>query len=387
MEDWRDEAKREYEDLKRRFRRTSSEEFNSGQWFAELVHWILKNYAETVSSDYIKRKYPGAGPANQAKKLITFASRYNAIAGGLSASAITALEVSTLGPQAVVTVPAISSVLFTDIAFSTRTQLRAVYDLSVIHGCPLSPKDAEDCYLLFHIAMGVKLHEILKVGTDLGPFIVKYNIRKLLRAGVRKALQEGLKRVGGVRLAKILTERAAMRLLLPGISIPIASGFNYYFTRRVLNIANAQMAKRGAIVLPLTRLHRLEPRFKKTIGPKLLIAIANLGDPEGWSEAQMEALRHCQSAVSMTDEEIVAFEAEFDHGVDGVIKELPDGFTKGKEELLQLAIVQAAFADDDHYDSIFADAITKLSTACGADLSQESALRRIQKERQRLSLY
>jgi hypothetical protein len=383
--DWRDDVHRDYEDLKRRFRTTTVDDLKSGNWFAESVQWILSNYARTVDATYIRRKYPGANPANQAKKVITLASKYNAIAGGLSASAITALQLSSIGPQALITVPAVVTLIGVDVAYSSRTQLRATYDLSVIHKAPLSLDDADDCYLVFLTAMGVKLHELLGgVGKTVGPRIVAYNVRKLLRAGLRRTLQEALKRVGGVRLAKILTERAMMRLLVPGISIAIASGLSYYFTRQLLRVADLQMARRGAVVQPLVRLHAREPRLSKTLGPKVLIAIADLGDPEGWCEAQMEALRHCQSALSLSDEELAEFDTYFDRGVADVIKELPDEFAKGAEDLLELALVQAAFAEDDRYDAAYAEAIATLGTACGMQLSPETALYKIQAKRRRL---
>ena len=211
--------------------------------------------------------YPGAHPSNQARKAITLAARYNGVAGGLSASAITALELSSVGPQAVFTVPAIATTIMTDVAFSTRTQLRTTYDLSVIHRAPLSLDDVEDCYLVFLTAMGVKLHELLAdVARAVGPQVVAYNIRKLLRAGLRKSLQEVLMKIGGTRLARKLTERAMMRLLVPGISIPISSGFNYYFTKQILQVANRQMIRRGAVVQPLIRLFQRQPDLEKTIG-------------------------------------------------------------------------------------------------------------------------
>ena len=134
--DWRDDVRQEYEDLKRRFGTSNIDDLQAGDWFAEFVQWILRDYGQTVNATYIRRKYPGTSPTNQARKLITLASRFNGIAGGLSASGITALELSSVGPQALITIPTVGTLVFADIAYSTRTQLRATYDLSVIHGSP-----------------------------------------------------------------------------------------------------------------------------------------------------------------------------------------------------------------------------------------------------------
>ena len=183
-----------------------------------------------------------------------------------------------------------------DVVYCTRTQLRSTYDLSVIHGAPLAMDDVEDCYFVFLTAMGVKLHEMMGgVGKAVGPQIVAYNVRKLLRMGLRKSLQEVLKKVGGVKLAGKLTERACMRLLVPGISIPIASGFNFYFTKSVLNVANKHMLRRGKVVQPLVRLYKRERSLDRTEAIKALISVVDAGDSYGWSDAQMDALREIWS--------------------------------------------------------------------------------------------
>jgi len=99
MASMKDEVRSEYQDLRDRFRGTSYEDFRRGEWFATFVRWLLENYAKQVDAEYIRRKYPGVAPANQAKKAISLASKYNGIAGGLSASAITALQLSSLAPK------------------------------------------------------------------------------------------------------------------------------------------------------------------------------------------------------------------------------------------------------------------------------------------------
>jgi hypothetical protein len=385
MDDMSDDPHKEYEDLKRRFRTTTIEDLQSGNWFAELVRWVLSNYARRVDADYMRRKFPGAGPAEQARKVTVLASRYNAIAGGLSASAITGLELSSWGPQALITVPTAVAAVGADITYTTRTLLRATYDLSVIHKAPLSLDDADDCYLIFLFALGAKVPELAGGAVKaIGPKVLAYNVRSLLRTGLRSALQNALQRIGGVWLARKLTERALMRLLVPGISIPVASTFNYYFTRHFLGVADVQMRRRGTVVQPLIRLYAREPQLSKTLAPKVLIAIADLGHQEGWCEAQMDALRYCQSALSLSDEELKEFDAYFDRSLADVVKEVPGELAKGGDDLVELAVAQAALAADDHYDAAYAKGIVEIGAGCGVQLSPEAALGKVQTKRHQL---
>lgn len=386
MSDWRDEVRQDYEEFKKRLRDTTLKDFQSGGWFAEFVQWLLQNYAKTVDAAYIRRNYPGLHPANQARKAITLAARHNAIAGGTAAAAITGLELSSIGPQAVVTVPAVATLVLADVAYCTRTQLRSTYDLSIIHGAPLSLDDVENCYLVFLTAMGVKLYELAgSLGKAVGPKVVVYNVRRLLRTGLRRALQEVLQRVGGARLARALTERAMMRLLVPGINVPIATGMNYYFTRQILNVANEQMTKRGAVVQPLIRLYKREPNLDKMVAPKILITIGDSGDPEGWSEGQMGALRHCQSTLSLDDGDLARLDAYFDRTVNDIVQEIPPLLGNSVDDVLDLAIVLAALATDDRHDIVYAETIVQLAGHLGTILSTSEVIAKIRQKRRRLS--
>ncbi|HCH61153.1 MAG TPA: hypothetical protein DFR83_00015 [Deltaproteobacteria bacterium] len=385
MAGWRDDVRRDYDDLKDRFRSTDRAAFESGDWFAHFVQWMLENYAKTLDADYLKRMYPGVSPANQAKKAIGIAAKYNGVAGGAAAAAVTALELSSLGPQAMVTVPAIGTAIMADVAYSTRTQLRSTYDLSVIHGAPLAIDDVEDCYFVFLTAMGVKLHEMAGgFGKAVGPQVIAYNVRKLLRAGLRKSLQEVLKKVGGTQLAKKLTERAAMRLLVPGIGIPVAYGFNFYFTKSVLGVANLQMRRRGKVVQPLIRLYKREKELARTAALKALIAVVDAGEPDGWSDGQMNALRHCQSTLSLSDEDLTELDEYFDREIQAVIGELPQMHPKAWDDLVQLCLVTASFASNDRHDDAYAAALATLSRRASKPLSEKQAKKAVMKSRKTL---
>ena len=384
-DDMRDRVRSDYADLKERFKDTKVEDFKSGDWFAQYVSWMLTKYSREVDAAYIRRQYPGAAPANQARKAISLAAKYNGIAGGVAAAGVTALELSSIGPQAVVTVPAIGVLIMADVGYSTRTQLRSTYDLSVIHGAPLAMDDVEDCYTVFLTAMGVKLYEMAGGwGKAVGPQIVAYNVRKLLRSGLRRSLQEVLKKVGGTRLARALTERATMRLLVPGVSVPIAYGFNHYFTKQVLNVANKQMHRRGRVVQPLIRAYKRDPAISKTAALKILISIIDAGEPEGWSDAQMDALRYCQGTLSLTDDDLSELDEYFDREIDSVLDELPTLAPKAVNDLVELVTVSSACFPDNRYDEGYAESISKLAARSSKKRTAQTIHSDIKKQRKKL---
>ena len=135
----KEDVKREYEELKNKYKNTSWDDFKKGDWFTNLIQWMLTNYSKKVDAEYIAKKYPGLTPEMKSKKIIKLASRYNAVSGGISATAITVAEAATVASAAtssLVTIPAIAVSLIGDVTFTTRTQLRSAYDLSVIYGIP-----------------------------------------------------------------------------------------------------------------------------------------------------------------------------------------------------------------------------------------------------------
>ena len=364
----KDDIRKEYEDLKRQFKGTSFEEFKSGDWFATFVRWMLEQYARNVDAAYIRRMYPGAGTDEQSKKAISLAVQYAGIAGGLSAAAVTALELSipsTGGLDAIVAVPAIGGSIMADVGYSTRLQLRSTYDLSVIHAAPLSTDDVEDCYMIFSLALNMKLGEAAKdVVKAVGPAILKYNVRRLLRSGLRKALIEILRRLIGP-IARKLTEKALMRVLVPGLSIPVSVWMNRKFTKAVLTQANVHMRRRGAVIQPLIQVFRAQPDFPKDLVVKSLIVLAQSGAPaDGWSEEQMNALRYSQKLLCCSDEEIAALEGWFERNVTQVIESLPRLGEPAAKALVQYLTVCSALNDDASHDTAYARTIATVAERC-----------------------
>lgn len=380
-EDWRGE----YERVREQFRGTSFEEFQRGAWFDRLVHWLLLEYAANVDAAYIGAKYPGASPNNQARKAIGLASKQNALAGGVSAAAVTGLQLSSVGPQAAITVPAVGLAIAADVGYSTRVQLRTAYDLSMIHGAPLAVDDIEDCHLLFCVAMGMKMSEMIgDVAKTIGPQVIAYNVRSLLRSGVRSALQAAMKRIGGVVLARKLTERALMRVMVPGLSVAISSGMNYGFTKGMLSTCDRIMRRRGKVVQPLIRIFGREPLFSKTLVLKLMIAVLESGTKEGWSEEQMNALRYSQQFLRLQDDELKAMDTYFERGVQHVVDELPAASPQIVSYLVEYLLVASALYPDNRHDSSYVESIGLISEGAAVHSSSDELRGRIKEYRREL---
>ncbi len=91
---WKGAIRREYEETRGRFSDMSYKDFVKGEWFASFTALILSNYTKRVDASYIRRKYPGLKTDHQASKAITLAARNSGIVGGLTATAVSAAELS-----------------------------------------------------------------------------------------------------------------------------------------------------------------------------------------------------------------------------------------------------------------------------------------------------
>ena len=365
------DPRKEYVDFRRKYGRTAVEDLKSGAWFIKLVQWILQTHARQVDAEYLRKKYPGAGPAHHAQKAIKLTSRYAALLGGTSAAAITALELSvpaTAGLDLVVAIPAMTLAVLADVSLVTRAQLRAVYDLSAIHGAPLDMDDAEDCYLVFAAAMGIKLAEGAgEFAKAIGPKVAAYNVRRMLRSGFREGLIAIVKKIGGTELAKKITEKALMRLLVPGISIPISATASYWFTNSILKTADKRMIRRSAVIQPVVQLYRKAPELPRETAVKALIAVLEAPKrPDGWEEGQLDALRHTQSALHLDDRALKQLDGWFDRTPEDVIGDLQALPPAAGGALIEYLVTAAALGSQPEHDVAYGTAIQKLADSTGA---------------------
>ncbi len=371
-----DDLRSAFKKMRDQFRDGAADELRSGSWLGQTVQWVLQQYSTQVNAEYLRKKYPGAGPVNQAAKAVSLASKHAAVVGGMSAAAVTGLELGAVaaGPWGVLAIPAGATVVLADVSMTTRIQLRTTYDLSALYGAPLAADDAEDCYLIFLASMGAKLGEAAgEVAMNVGPKVVAFNVRRMLRAGLRAALVEIVKRIGGTALAKKLTERVLMRVLVPGISIPVGAGLNYWFVRSICRTANHKMRRRGAAVRPLVRLFREASELPRETAVKALVTVMQSpGAAKGWEEGQLDALRHTQSALVLSDDTISGLEDWFDKKPEDVVSTLPPMNAEAGGALVEYLTTAAALATLNDSDGIYASAIGTIARGVGAPFEPSS---------------
>ena len=57
-----EDPRRAYQELRKRFASTAGDELKSGQWLVKTIQWVLEAHAKHVDAEYLRKKYPGAGP-------------------------------------------------------------------------------------------------------------------------------------------------------------------------------------------------------------------------------------------------------------------------------------------------------------------------------------
>ena len=117
---------------------------------------------------------------------------------------------------------------------------------------PFDLNDPEDLMAIFWYAFGVnKWEDAANAFFKAGPRSAAYLGRKALRGGVRSFLQQIAKKLGGEKLARKITERALLKLIVPGINMPIAYFANRWFTNKLGKIVVNHIRVRAAAIRPM----------------------------------------------------------------------------------------------------------------------------------------
>jgi hypothetical protein len=192
-----------------------------------------------------------------------------------------------------------------------------------VHGAPLSVDDVEDCYLILLSALGVpvgELHGDLAAGG--GRKVLDAHMKRLMRQQSRRILKGVIGKIAGKEVAKTAAKRTVLRVFAPLVSIPLSIGLSFAATRGVLNQANAAMRRRAAVVKPLVRLFHHAPSCPREPVLRAFVAVADTPGVE-WTTAQLDALRHSKSALSVLEEDHLHAERGDRPPLDEVVAALP----------------------------------------------------------------
>ena len=223
-------------------------EIKSGTWLTRALKKLLQKHVRTANADFFSKKYPGLDREKVAQRLIQNSAHHAGLAGVTAATAITAAEL-TAPESGGVSLGAAGAAFLGELTTTTYIQLKMIYDVSIVLDARLDPADPEDMTTMFWYALGIqKWQEIANAALTEGPKTTKYLARKALRfRGLRKGLQHALGRFGGRQLARKLTEKAFLRLIVPGLNLPIAYWANKRFTQRLGRIAINRLKHRAVV--------------------------------------------------------------------------------------------------------------------------------------------
>jgi hypothetical protein len=223
-------------------------------WFSRLVTETLKRYAKNASTDYLIKKYPGLSKDIIAERYITQQARMAALAGAASATVISgaALGSAALIPTGgalglAITIPVGIAAFVGEVSYTLRLQTRTAYDLCNLYGLSVNPDDPEDVMEIFALGMGIKTGELTgSVIQRLAPLVAEQQTRKFFRTGIRRNFQTwASKNLSNKFARKILAEKFLLNAVVSGISILLAGGWNYYFTKGLGRMVQARVRGRG----------------------------------------------------------------------------------------------------------------------------------------------
>jgi hypothetical protein len=204
-----------------------------------------------------------------AHRLKDTAAKYTGAAGAAAAAAVSAGELSTVVSGGT-SWALVGSSMMGELAYITQRQIKLIYDLSLILNAELDTDDPEDAMAILWLALDVNIYE------EASNFLLKavprgaaYLGRKTLRKGVREAMQKALSKFGGTALARRLTERSLLKLIVPGINMPIAYGVNNWFTKKLGNKAIGRLKHRSLMVEPLRDMDNADRVTKLLVLPIL----------------------------------------------------------------------------------------------------------------------
>ncbi len=223
----------------------------------------------------VKAKYPGLPRDALADVLIKRAITRTGLIGAASGMGITGGEAVMAAPvpepgHKVAAVSGIAASMIGDLASSTIVQMRLLQEIGHVYDCPFIEDDEEDVWLVFQAALGSK--GIEKAG-GFTRFIytetAMKQFRRLLRSGIRKAVQKKVAKVAGPKVAKVLAEKYVMRLV-PFLNIGIGFVWNRQVTKQVGRWSKIKARIRSGVFSDLDKIKMRDPEVAALALPIIL---------------------------------------------------------------------------------------------------------------------
>jgi uncharacterized protein (DUF697 family) len=248
----------------------TTDEIKSGGWFLPLLTKVIHAYNRNARADYFQLKYPGLPADMIADKLISVASRYAAITGGVT-GAVSSINLLALPPA-----------ILGEIIGITAIQIRLVLDLSIIYDLQLNSDDPEDMLMIFGYALGVAPTDLIGKGLQTAGGAAT---KQAVKSYINKETLEAVQAIGRAVGIKIL-QRDIIKFAVPVISVAIGSSFNYMMTTSVGNIAKAHFKNRGKVTEELRGLISRQNRYS-LVFPAALLYMAKVDGKFGPQEHEL----------------------------------------------------------------------------------------------------
>lgn len=291
-----------------------------GSWFNEFIRAMLDTYAQKIIDGggvaFFRRKYPGLTQEQIAVKLCDLATRYAALAGGASgftSSAAVAATFGTLGGAGPVAIPASIAALSAEMFYTTRLQIRLIYDLSIIYGYPIDLTDPEDLYRAFAMAYGLAFTTgnagfAIKTAT---PEVARTYLRGLMY-GHMAAVRQVAIRVLGPEIGKKITQRALLRASVPVVGIGLSATWNYVSTGHMAEQARAELRARGKVRDAVRALGAEIRQYPQQTGLALEAILTIATADEVFDQYEQEVYRYIIQDAQLAPEVLESLEQRVD---------------------------------------------------------------------------
>lgn len=239
-------VKKEIERIRGFVSELSLEDLKSGDWFAKLLSFSLKQYTTQVDAEYFKQKYPNLPADAIVDARIKMAANYAAIEGALSSAAYSGAVAATIGSGGAASplaLPAGGASFVVDLSYTSYLQLRLAHDIAVLYRVPLNLNDPDDTWKLVKLAFGIKASEAASASVTKGlPVVIRPIIKKIFSGSTLTAVKS-LPVVG-----KYLLQRNIIKFAMPGVTIPVTTAVNRWTTQIAGNKAKDMLRREAQII-------------------------------------------------------------------------------------------------------------------------------------------
>ena len=317
------------------------------QGFLKVVRKGLNDEKAQERVRAAKEKYPGLSRDALADVLIKRAARKTGATGAASGTAITACEVAVATPapepsHKVAAGAGVFASIAGDLTATTAIQMQLLLDISHLYECPFDESDEEDVWLVYRAAQGLKgVEQVGAYARFIFEEAGKKQFRRLLRKGVRRAVQDQVIKIAGKRVGKTLAEKYLLRLI-PVANIAIGLAFNRWLTKRVGRWAKVRARIRSGMFRVLERIERED----KDAGALVLPIIFHVGtSADKLTDNTLVLYAQAAKRLNLSEDEIAAIsELNEDQSLEDFVSARGERLAQGRipQLLMDAALIAAA---------------------------------------------